>query len=268
MKIKILILGIFVLFITFFMYGCSSENYGPIDNDDDSGIVNLANGTSPTRKIIYEVELTIYTNQYDDTIKYVRDLINSDEWFDKESVSERRATFILRIKTDRLDEVLDDIKSNYTVKNYEKSATDISLAYQDTSDKITALQLQHTRLLELYETASLSDMILINTQLSSIEVQIAQLQGTLNQFDSLVDYSVIEIEIYSSAVSSRLPFFNRIGVALENGFHAVVIILDGIVIALATLLPIAAFFVPSGYGIYRLVKYINKRKKTKKLNKE
>jgi len=264
MKIKRVILGIFVMFVLFFMFGCKSENYGPIDNDDDSAIVNLANGTSPTRKIIYEVELSIYTNQFDDAIEYVRGLLLSDEWFDKESVSERRATLILRIKTNRLDEVLTDIKSNYTVKDFEKSATDVSLAYQDASDKITALQLQHTRLLELYETASLSDMILINTQLSSIEVQIAQLQGTLNQFDSLVDYSVVEIEIYNSSIASRLPFFNRIGVALENGFHAVLAILDGLVIVLATLLPIAVVFVPSGYGIYRLVKYINKRKKIKK----
>ncbi|MDO9629776.1 MAG: DUF4349 domain-containing protein [Acholeplasmataceae bacterium] len=264
MKIKKIILGMFFFVFIFFMFGCSSENRGPIDNDDDSGIVNLGNGTSPTRKIIYKAELTIFTNRFDDAVDYVSGLLLSDEWFDNETVSERRATFVLRIKTERLDEVLEDIRSSYPVRDYAKSATDVSLAYQDASDKITALQLQKTRLLELYETASLSDMITINTQLSSIEIEIAKLQGTLNQFDSLVDYSVVEIYIYSSAVASRLPFFNRVGLAFENGFLAVVAILDGIVIALATLLPIAIVFVPSGYGIYRLVKYVNKRKKTKK----
>ncbi len=262
---KRILLGTFFFIFLFFLMACSSDNEGLWDDhNNENGEINLANGESPTRKIIYKAQLSIYTTQFDETIEFVRELIESDEWFDSETVSERSATFYLRIKTERLDTVLNNIRANHQVNNYSKVATDVSLAYQDASDKITALQLQQARLLVLYENATLSEMLTINSQLSSIEVQLAQLQGTLNQFDSLVDYSEVRINVYSSAVAGRSPFLNRIGHAFENGYLAVFAILDGLVIAIVTLTPIAIVFVPAGYGVFRLYKYVEKRRKSKK----
>lgn len=48
-------------------------------------------------------------------------------------------------------------------------AEDISQIYQDTESEIATYEAEKTRLIELYEDASLSDMITINTRLSEID---------------------------------------------------------------------------------------------------
>lgn len=262
-KFSIIIFAILLL-----LFGCSNNEEVPNTPSDEDGIVLLDVGTSPIRKIIYKAELTIYTKSLDETIDAIYLLKESDEWFDYESISKRSATFILRIKTERLDDVLTTLKSEHQVSSSQKEARDISLDYQDKSDRIAALVIQRDRLLELYEEATLTEMITINQQLSSIEIQIAQLQGTLNEFDSLADYSEVKIYVHQSSIASKAPFFPRVGLAFENGLRAVVSILDGLVIGIVTLFPIAVVFVPVGYGIFRLNKVIKRRMKSKKHNEE
>lgn len=262
-KFSIIIFAILLL-----LFGCSNNEGVPNTPSDEDGIVLLDVGTSPIRKIIYKAELTIYTKSLDETIDAIYLLKESDEWFDYESISKRSATFILRIKTERLDDVLTTLKSEHQVSSSQKEARDISLDYQDKSDRIAALVIQRDRLLELYEEATLTEMITINQQLSSIEIQIAQLQGTLNEFDSLADYSEVKIYVHQSSIASKAPFFPRVGLAFENGLRAVVSILDGLVIGIVTFFPIAVVFVPVGYGIFRLNKVIKRRMKSKKHNEE
>jgi len=155
------------------------------------------------------------------------------------------------------------LKAEYQVNRVNKTATDISLSYQDKSDRIIALEIQRTRLLELYDEAQLIDLLMINEQLAKIETEIMKLQGELNMFDSLVDYSELKIFIYESVTAERTGFFPRVGMAFENGVLAVVSILDGLVIAIVTILPVAVVFVPAGYGVYRLIRYLDNRKKPK-----
>ena len=255
-----LIIFVFLLLL----FGCSNNEGIPDTPSDEDGIVLLDAGSAPVRKIIYKAELTIYTKSLNETIDAIYLLKESDEWFDYETISERSATFILRIKTERLDDVLTTLKSEHQVSSSQKVGRDISLDYQDKTDRIAALVIQRDRLLELYEEATLAEMITINQQLSSIEIQIAQLQGTLNEFDSLADYSEVKIYVYRSTIATKAPFFPRVGLAFENGLRAVASILDGLAIGIVTLFPIAVVFVPAGYGIFRLNKAIKKRIKPKK----
>jgi hypothetical protein len=234
-----------------------------VNDETTSGTIELASGVEPDRKIIYKAELNIYTSTFTPTIEYIYSLIESDEWFDSESITENSAIFIVRIKTERLDAVIQLLKNEYDVRNTKKTGTDISLNYQDMSDKIAALTIQRDRLLELYEEASLSDMIQINEQLSNIEVEIAQHQGNLNLFDSLVDYSELKIYLQGSELKDQKAFFPRVGLAFQNGLGAIVIILDGLAIAIVTILPISVVFVPAGYGIYRIRRHFKKIKKAK-----
>ena len=64
------------------------------------------------------------------------------------------------------------------VKNYNKEATDISLQYQNTANRISSLKTERDRLVELYENASMSDMILINSRIAEIDLQLGELEGT------------------------------------------------------------------------------------------
>lgn len=256
------------MFISIFILASCSSNYNPAYEGEDpvDHIVQL--DALPDRKIIYRAEATLYVRDIEQSVEEIRLLLESDEWFDSENVSENSGYLIMRVKTARLDLVLASLKDSYDVSNYNKSATDISLEYQSATNKIVSYEAERAQLIILYTNASLSDMITINSRIAEIDLELGDLEGTLNQFDSLVEYSQITLNIRKNTVLSQLPFGTRIIDGLVNGFNALISFFDGLVIVLVTLIPWAIVFVPGGYGIYRLIKHWELKRMRKKEKQE
>ena len=244
-----------VLLLVMTLSACSMSEVEEGQNNgenDDEGVIILLDSV-PDRKIIYSVDTVFYATDLSVAVSYVEGLLQEDEWFDQENIYNNSAFFVFRIKTERLDAFVNQLKAEYTLTSFSKTATDISLNYQDTANRITGFQEERARLIVLYESASLSDMITINTRISQIDVELGKLMGTLNQFDSLVEYSRVELSIRSSYVSNTLPFGARLINGFVNGFFSLVDFFDGLLIVLVTLIPWAVVLVPSGYGVYILV---------------
>jgi hypothetical protein len=231
--------------------------------DDQNQIVRTANSVLE-RRIIYTVDSSYDVNDLNQSITTLKGLIHSDEWFDTERIGSTSANFTARIKTERLHAFIAALNDNFQVRSFSKTGQDISLQYQDKTNRITSLNLQITRLQALYEEASLAEMIAINQQLSNLEVELMGLQGELNLFDSLIEYSEVNIRLYGSSIVTRSPFINRLGNGFVNGFNAVIAVLDGLMIAIANMIPFVALFGPIGYGAYILRKKYKVRKKLKR----
>lgn len=264
MKKRIFFLFILLISIAF-ITACASNNDVMLDSgtpENDEAGVHLAGGV-PERKIIYNVDLSIYTKDLETSIDKLKSNVNTDEWFDYENIRDNQASFKIRIKSDRLDQFIQSIDNSFDVSFYSKTAKDISLDYLDTTNKIAALDAQYDRLVLLYDSASLHEMITINTRLGEIETELLALEGTLNTFDSLVDYSEVNVTIYQSRVSSKDPFFNRLFTAFGNGWTGLVLFFDGLLIVISTILPFAIVFVPSGFGIYILIRNYRRKKAIK-----
>lgn len=223
----------------------------PIEGGSDQ--IVLLSENVPERKIIYTVNSSFDVENLTQSIQTLRGLLNSDEWFDQETIESSRATFKARIKTERLDAFITDLNDNFQVRDFSKQATDVSLQYQDKTNRITAINLQIDRLQILYESASLSDMILINEQLAALEVELMQIQGELSLFDSLIDYSEVTIRLYGSDVVTKSPFFNRFANGIITGFKAVGSFFYWIGIAIAHIIPFAVVIGPIviGFAILR-----------------
>jgi hypothetical protein len=220
--------------------------------------------TTSERKIIYTASASIYTDNLTETITIIKSNINEDEWLDKESISDDYASFIIRVKSDRLDAFMTAISSSGEVSNYTKVATDISLDYQDTSNQITSLETERARLVELYASASTTaDIITINTRISEIDLELGTLQGTLNSYDSLIDYSEVTLSIRETSTGTELSFGQRISNMFESAWIALGDFFEWVFLALVAIFPFAVVFVPIGVGIYFLIKYIKKKKKAK-----
>jgi hypothetical protein len=78
---------------------------------------------------------------------------------------------------------------------------------------------------------------MINEQISNIEVELQELNGQLNVYDSLIDYSVVRIYFYGDTIENETTFLARIGNAFTNGISGFVNVIEGIVIAIVTILP-------------------------------
>ncbi len=255
-----------LLVCSLFLFGCKSslksEKY--LDQGNNTEDTEDTDNTAPNRKIIYEVNADIITHNLKDTVAKIKSELTEEDWTDLEDISDNYAKLIIRVKTARLDDFLEAISEDHEISNFKKKATDISLKYQDKSNLLLTYQKEQERLLELYEDASLSDMIYINKRLSELEVEILKLKGELNQFDSLVEYSTIHLNISSIEKESKLPFGKRINNAFKNGFDALLIFLDFLAIVFVTLLPWFIVFIPVGLVFYLL--YKNYKKKYKKNN--
>ncbi len=259
---KVFCLGVLLLLI-FGLVGCSQELPQGGDFDDTGDYASLLEVSSVNRILIYKVNLSVSTDDLNQMIGMIKNDLNSDEWIDSETVHIHYAEFIIRVKTERLDDFVESLKTGNDVSYFGKTATDISLNYRDTEAKILALELQIERLLELYEEANVSEMILINEQLSIAQAELQKEQGNLNQFDSLIDYSQIELRIYSKASMQNAPFFERSGQAFIDGFNGLVAVFDFLVIALIVLLPTLMIGIPIFIGARFLYVKIKRARQTK-----
>lgn len=242
--------------------GCSAQEVIQ-DNDQDSSITILADDV-PTRKIVYEVTMHMNVTDLEEGIDDIASRIESDEWFDDESISDTYASFTIRIKTTRLDAFIQSIRDDYKVYQYEKKGTDVSLQYQDKSNRILAIEAQIDRLLELYHAASLSDMITINQQLSTLEVELQRLNGELAVFDSLVDYSEVHITLRGSRLETESPFIARVGQGFISGWRGLIQFFEEFIIIIVTVLPFGILLGGMGFGIQWVIKRRNKKADLKK----
>lgn len=255
---RILILFV-TLFLAFGLFSCSeaiTDGYDYSLNEDDD-LEPLADETTPERKIVYEVDASYDVADLEEADAFVRAQMGTDEWFDREVVTATSRTYVARIKTERLDEFVAALRGEFTVRSYSKVGTDISLDYDDAANRILALEAQLARLLELYDAATIDEMIEINEQISDIEVELQELNGELNRFDSLVEYSEVTIKLYGSSVTTDSPFVNRFLNAFVDGFQALVGFFDGLLIVIAAVAP---FLMAAGVVVVVVWLFARRRK--------
>ncbi|RJX24091.1 MAG: DUF4349 domain-containing protein [Acholeplasma sp.] len=261
---KKVVLSLFVC-VLLILQGCSSDEYQVTYEDEESQTIVLADELSPVRKIIYEVNIYANVNDLNDAMNYIKTSMNDDEWFDQETINDHSTSLVIRIKSDHLESFIEAIRSEFTVESYQMKATDISLNYQDKTSQIQAIDSQIDRLIELYDEASLSDMLIINQQLSNLEMERNQLQGELNLFDSLADYSEVNLTLYASVIPTESPFIQRLGRAFSKGWDGLIQFGQGLVLLIATMLPFLIFM---GTIAILVIIYIKKRNKKMDLMKQ
>jgi len=253
--------------------GCASNSDTAPENNDAGTIAvedSVNNDSTETnseisnRKIIYTATADITTDNLIETILLIKNNVNNDEWFDKESVSNGTAYFTVRVKSERIDAFMASIAKECTITNYNKTATDISMTYQDTENRIASLEAETARLNVLYESASISEMITINKRLSEINLQLGSLNGTLNRYDSQIEYSEVTLTIREEATpAAKLSFGQRLGNLFKNAWKALGTFLQWILFAIVAIFPFVIVIGPISVGIYFLVRFINKKKKKK-----
>lgn len=263
MKKKVLLAILIIVFaLSVALVGCagsSDKNYGyerPNDSMNEIDSISESGETSAERKIIYTAEIYIRASDVKDVQKTVTDMLNTDEWIEKSSVSDGYVSMTVRIKTERLNAFLSSLEDNCEVTSKELSSTDVSLKYYDNVTRKTALETEQARLLVLLEKAeSISDIMQINKRLSEIESELKQIEGTLNKYDSLIEYSQVTISIQTPYEIQKDTFGAKLSRSFESGLKFA----ENLFIFVLTALP---FIIVIG-GIIVLIIFLVKRKKKK-----
>ncbi len=167
-----------------------NANGGEVLNSPDIPV--LAN-----RKIIYTANMslitlepeTVYNNVIDDLSTY-------SAYIEAENITSTRYIITIRVLSENLMDFVDSIKLEGDVLNYSKTSEDITNAYSTYEARLTALQAEHARVLEFIEVAeTLDDLLTLETKRVQLETELNQIGLQLATYDSLVDYSTINLTI-------------------------------------------------------------------------
>ena len=129
--------------------------------------------------------------------------------------SRRHADLVIRIPKDKLDEFVAHVSKESNITSSNETSDDVTLTYVAVQSRMTALQKEEARLLELIDkAANLSELLELEKRLTEVRTDLENVTSQLLLYDNLVDFGTIEVSI--SEVQKLTPvqepgFFNRIG---------------------------------------------------------
>lgn len=150
----------------------------------------------------------------------------------------RNAYLAVRIPAESVDAFTNEITGLANVVSQNLRREDITLQYVATSSRVTALETEEARLLELLaEAENMSDLLEIEARLTDVRYELERHASQLRLYDNQVDYATIYLNI--SEVQEYTPveeptFFERIKTTfshaidgLGKGFVNVTVFLIG-----------------------------------------
>ena len=211
---RILLSLMLVLLTVVLLASCGrGDNYvgGDMENSMDKGYTedNLIVGGTGTdyafatdRKIIKTVYETVETESYSEfTIALREKVAELGGYFEASNqygseLSRKRAYYVIRIPAERLDELTADIDNNATVLIYSDTIDDVTGKYIDVESKISVLEAEEAALLEmLKESLSIEQMLLIRSNLTSVQSELASLRNQKKSYDSKIAYSTVNLTV-------------------------------------------------------------------------
>jgi len=122
---------------------------------------------------------------------YVEESRITTGWFGRVSAHVK-----LRVPQAKFQATVDQVGAQGKVISKEISAQDVTASYVDVTSKLIALQTQEQQLLDLLRQAtSVDDIVKIQKELEDVRAQIEAIKAAIQNYDNLVAYSAVEVNI-------------------------------------------------------------------------
>ena len=160
----------------------------------------------------------------------------------------RYANMTIRVPVARLDEFVTHIDGASNVTASRESAEDVTLSYVATQSRITALETEQNRLLELLAMAeNMDDLLMIEQRLTDVRTELEEVTSRLKLYDNLVDYGTVNLqitEVVEFTVEEEETVWQRISGGfmknLQGLWDGIVELFIALVVNIPYLLPLAA----------------------------
>lgn len=180
----------------------------------------------------------------------------------------RYAYLTIRIPKDRMDEFVAHVESAGNVTSSNETTEDVTLTYIATQSRMTALEKEEARLLELIDkAANLTELLELEKRLTQIRTELENVTSQLLQYDNLVAFDTISIRIHEvqTLTPAQEPgFWQRITTGFTESLKNLWNFLQELAIFLVAALP---YLVPLGLVISLVIflirRSIHKRKMAK-----
>ena len=217
-------------------------------------------------KIIYSGEATVETTGFDQTIEALEAMIaenggfiesssvNGSNYYDSSrgKTSKRTASYTLRVPSEKFAVLMGSLSAIGNVPYSYTYTENVTTQYYDTAARLTALEKQEERLLEMMELAdTVEDIITIEDKLTDVRYRIDSLESSLRNWDRRVAYSslrvtVKEVQVYTPETVTKLTYGQELVQAftdaLENAGQFFKDLLVFLVSSLPTIAILAVLF--------------------------
>lgn len=226
------------------MYAAEAVAQAPAAVADEAGSLNSsASGSTALpegRKWIITIDMNVETDDLDllmtnldqkiDALGgYVEDQ-NIHNGSNYASRRYRSANLTIRIPDENADQFTTDLSGLANVVSQNLRREDITLKYVATSSRVTALETEEARLLELLSKAeTMEDLLEIEARLTDVRYELENHASQLRLYDNQVDYATIYLnidEVQEYTPAEEPTFFERIRNTFSDALEGVG---DGIV---------------------------------------
>lgn len=106
------------------------------------------------------------------------------------------ASMVVRVPAEKLSGFVSEVKGISNVTNYTESTDDVTLTYVSTESRITALETEQARLLELMAKAeNMSDLLTIQERLTDVQYELENVTSRLRVLSNQVSYATIRLNL-------------------------------------------------------------------------
>ena len=204
--------------------GEMSEGMVPSYTDDEQGISKDVTNISSDEKLIQTIGLEIETKQYTTTISDIEALVKSLGGYIQSSYIPRpkaeaefsnlQANLVVMIPTKSIEDFILEAGKSSNIVSESREAYNVTDSYRDTEARISTLKAKELRLLELLnQSGSLSDLLMIENELSNTRYEIERLESTILDYDKRIEYTQFNLsvrEVYEYSPSDEASLWEKI----------------------------------------------------------
>ena len=172
----------------------------------------------------------------------------------------RSANLTVRIPDEKVDQFTNDISGLANVVSQNLRREDITLQYVATSSRVTALETEEARLLELLaEADNMTDLLEIEARLTDVRYELENYTSQLRLYDNQVDYATVYL--YIEEVQEYTPveeptFFERVKTTFSDALDGLG---EGIIDVTVFLVGNSPYLLTFGVVTFVIVKLTKRR---------
>ncbi len=154
-------------------------------------------------KIIFTGTIDLEVEDFDPAYSEITSIISSSGGYISQSnvivtpAGKKRGTLTIRVPQGEFETLIDTLSGIGVVTSQNINSEDVTLEYTDLSSRVINLKETEKRLLALLDKAqNVSDILLIEKEITRVRVEIERIQGRLNYLGNKVDFATLTIIIH------------------------------------------------------------------------